>query len=240
MDEKTERRTHPRRQVAGVRGHLRVKMEAEVLNLSLTGAAVATESRLAMGETYRFLLRQGPRRLELGATVARSTLRAARGETSTPPVYEIGLEFLGVLAEQGQEMSRFLVEHTEPQLGGRTCDRFLPPPGTRAEIEREEEFDLRSISPEGLAIETTADLEPGREVALDVRMERPGLGFSTAGRIVYRLPVSPGRFRLGIESVPIAGAGPAPVLAAHPSSPTLPRAARTARRTRKDLTLKKG
>ena len=241
MDEKSERRSHPRRQVAGVGGLLRVKTEAEVLNLSLTGAAVATASRLAMGELYRVVLLQGPRRLELGATVARSTLRPSRpGGTPPQPVYEMGLQFLEVLAERGQEVATFLAEHAEPGLGGRLCERFLPPPGTSAEIEREEAFDLRSISPSGLAVETAADLEPDREVALDVRMEGPGLGFSVAGRVVYRLPVAPGRFRLGIESLPVAGPAPVPAAMTHLSASTR-RGSRMSRRTQtNDTTAKKG
>lgn len=198
MNEFPDRRSHPRRQVAGVGGFLRVRTEAEILNLSLTGAAVATEGRLGMGECYRVLLREGPRRLELRAKVARSTLRAGSG---TVPIYETGLEFLEVLGERGQEVARFLCENTEPQLGGRMCDRFFPPPGTRAEVEREVAFELRSISPTGLAVETVLDLPPGREVGLDVRMGDPEVGFATAGRVVYNLPVAPGRFRLGIESV---------------------------------------
>ncbi|HEV7519313.1 MAG TPA: PilZ domain-containing protein [Thermoanaerobaculia bacterium] len=241
MDERTERRSQPRRQVADVGGLLRVKTEAEVLNLSLTGAAVATTSRLAMGELYRVILRQGPRRIEVGATVARSTLRVSRAAAAhtevpppAPPVYEMGLAFLEVLAEPGQEVARFLAEHAEPELGGRLAERFLPPPGTLAEIEREEAFDLRSISPSGLAIETAADLEPGREVALEVRMERPGMGFSVAGRVVYRLPVAPGRFRLGIESVPVAST---PALYPHLSARTRPRA-RSSRRRANDTTTK--
>lgn len=198
MNENPDRRSQPRRQVAGVGGLLRVRTEAEVLNLSLTGAAVATEGRLGMGECYRVLFREGPRRLELRAKVARSTLKAGGGKV---PVYETGLEFLEVLAERGQEVARFLYEHAEPQIGGRMCDRFLPPPGTRAEVEREVAFELRSISPSGLAVETALDLAPGREVGLDVRMGDPEVGFATAGRVVYNLPVAPGRFRLGIASI---------------------------------------
>jgi hypothetical protein len=198
-DERIERRSHARQAVAGVRGRFRVKTEAEILNLSLTGTAVATGRRLAMGGTYRVIIRQGPRRLELGARVARSTLRA-RGTGATPePVYEMGLEFLEVLGDRGHDVARFLSEHVEPEIGGRICDRFLPPPGTRAEIEHEEEFELLSVSPTGLAIETAADLEPGQDVALDVQI---GKGFSTTGKVVYRQPVGPGRFRLGIEAAP--------------------------------------
>jgi len=203
MDEIPDRRSHPRRQVSGVGGLLRVRTDAEILNLSLTGAAVATASRLGMGECYRVLIHEGPRRLELRAKVARSTLRAGAG-TPSVPVYETGLEFLEVLDERGLEVARFLSENAEPLLGGRICDRFLPAPGTRAEVEREVAFELRSISPSGLAVETVADLPPGREVGLDVRMGDPIVGFATAGRVVYNLPVAPGRFRLGIESV-VAG-----------------------------------
>jgi hypothetical protein len=202
MKEKVERRSHPRRQVAGVGGVLRVKTEAEILNLSLTGAAIATASRLAMGEIYRIFLRHGSLRLELEATIARSTLRAKRVGASALPVYETGLEFLEVLGERGQEVARFVTEHAESELGGRICDRFLPPPGTKVEIEREEAFDLCSISPTGLGLETAADLAPGEDVALDIRMGPPGRGFSVMGKIVYRVPVAPGRFRFGIESAP--------------------------------------
>jgi len=169
------------------------------LNLSLTGTAVATEKRLPMSGTYRVLLRQGPRRLELGAKVARSTLRAKRTGAAPVMVYELGLEFLEVLGDSGREVARFLADHAEPQIGGRICDRFLPPPGMRVEIEREEEFDLLSISPTGLAIETAAELEPGQEVALEVQL---GMGFSTTGKVVYSLPVGPDRYRFGIESSP--------------------------------------
>ena len=198
MNDHPDRRSHPRRQVDGVGGFLRVRTEAEILNLSLTGAAVATAGRLGMGECYRVLLREGPRRLELQAKVARSTLKAGSGNV---PVYETGLEFLEVLGERGQEMARFLAEQGEPQMGSRMCDRFRPPSGTRAEVEREVAFELRSISPTGLAVETVVDLPPGREVGLDVRMGDPGVGFATAGRVIYSLPVAPGRFRVGIESV---------------------------------------
>src|SRR5882724_3494794 len=199
MAEPTDRRSQPRRPVTGVGGLLRVKTEAEVLNLSLTGAAVATASRLAMGETYRLLLRQGPRRLELAATVARSTLRTKRNGAAPHPVYEMGLEFLEVLGDRGREVARFLAEHAEPEIGGRICDRFQPPPGTRAEVEYEAELDLRSISPAGLAVETGVDVEPGQKVTVEVRL---GSGFTTSGKVVYRLPVAPGRFQLGIETVP--------------------------------------
>jgi len=218
MDELTERRSQPRRQVTDVGGLLRMKTEAEVLNLSLTGAAVATTSRLAMGETYRLLICQGPRRLELAATVARSRLRAMRAGTAPQPVYEMGLEFLEVLGDRGQEVARFLAEQAKPEMGGRICDRFLPPPGTRAEIELEAEFDLRSISPAGLALETGIGVEPGQEVALEVRL---GAGFATTGKVVYRLPVAPGRFRLGIETTPVP----------HRASPAI---RRTGRRSRED------
>ncbi len=178
--------------------------------MSLTGAAIATARRLALGRSYRLLLRQGPRRLDLAATLVRGTLRSTRTGAAPPlPVYEMDLEFHEMLGERGQEVADFLAEHALTELGGRICDRFLPPSGTQAEIEREEGFDLCSISPSGLAVETAADLEPGREIALDVWTNRPGLGFAIAGRIVYRLPITPERYRLGIESAPFApGAQP--------------------------------
>jgi hypothetical protein len=200
MNEGKERRRHPRRQVEGVAGILRARTEVELLNLSLTGAAVATPARLPMNETYRVRIGRGPLRLDHAATVVRSTLRPPRRQpaTETPPVYEIGLEFQDVLGERGWEMAHFLGEHVERELGGRICDRFLPPPGTRVELEREQEFALHSISSTGMEIETEAELAPGQDVALEIRL---GAGFATAGKVVYSQPVAPGRFRFGIESV---------------------------------------
>jgi hypothetical protein len=202
--ENTERRIHPRRQVTDGRGLLRVRTKVEVLNLSLTGAAIATTERLALGGSYRLLLDQGSRRIDLQATVVRSTLRSTR--TGTAPaelVYKTALELQGMLQEGGEEMAELLAEQALAEFGGRICDRFSPPAGLQAEIEREEDVELRSISPSGLAVETTADLEPGREVAVSVRMDRTGRDVAVAGRIVYRLPVAPERYRLGIESAAV-------------------------------------
>ena len=215
MDERIERRAHSRRQVTDGHGLLRVRTEVEILNLSLTGAAIATAQRLSLGGTYRLLLRQESHRIDLDATVVRSALRTARNGTAPPaPVYETALEFQEMLGERGQEVADFLTENALAEIGGRICDRFPPPAGTQAEIEREEGFELRSISPSGLAVETAVDLDPGREVALDVRLDRPGLGFAVTGRIVYRLPISPERYLLGIESAPAALGASAPTYVA--------------------------
>jgi hypothetical protein len=43
---------------------------------------------------------------------------------------------------------------------------------------------------------------------MDVRLDHSGLGFAVAGRIVYRLPVAPDRYRLGIESAPFPPSTP--------------------------------
>lgn len=101
---RADRRRHPRQAVAGVTGRLAFSIEAEVLDISLAGVAVATVSPLRVGKDYVIRLQGHEESFALTGTVRRSILRRTRktagGEVQ--PVYESGIAFKGEAAALGR------------------------------------------------------------------------------------------------------------------------------------------
>ena len=60
-------RRYPRYQVRDVRGRFPLRIEVEVLNMSLTGLAVECRRPLEIGREYEFTLQEGAESVELEA-----------------------------------------------------------------------------------------------------------------------------------------------------------------------------
>lgn len=133
---------------------------AEVLNLSLTGAAVETTARPSFGGRYRLCFARGAARLEAAARVVRCALRRMRpgpgGEAEA--VYEVGFEFEEVLGRNGREILQFMDGNAVVGPGFRVVDRFALEEGTRVEMV---ELDPACPVPDDSALAGGLAHEPG-------------------------------------------------------------------------------
>jgi c-di-GMP-binding flagellar brake protein YcgR len=88
---------------APLTGSLRTQIPAQVLDLSLGGALVASQAALAIGAVHEFVLN-----LEGEAIRVKAEVRHCR---AVGPEYHVGVRFLGLDADQSQRLSDFIQRH---------------------------------------------------------------------------------------------------------------------------------
>lgn len=198
-----EKRRHRRYNVEGVRGSLRLSMDATILNLSVDGMALETNSWLSVGRKYSFKLRRDRRDgiLLTGEVVWCNLVRTARDERGeTLPVYRAGIRFDDVLSETAREVRSFIEQNAVVRLDStRLFGRFrIPEKG--ADVALEQDFEVRKISFSGMLIE--ADLIPDLESRFRVEIPSEPQPVSVAVRVAHvaELESSGGtRAEIGVE-----------------------------------------
>ena len=128
-------RRHPRYEVAGLDGRLVVPIQIEVINLSLGGIALETNSYLQFGRAYTLKLKGTEQEVSLTGTVAWCSLRQTK-KTPTGeilPVYRAGLKFEALGTERSQELWRLIRDHALVEIEDSLMGRFSVdmPAGTR-------------------------------------------------------------------------------------------------------------
>jgi hypothetical protein len=169
-----ERRRARRFAVQDVRGSILLTTSATIVNMSLTGMAVASSTNLRIGRSYAVTLahggRQGP---ALTGTVVWCHLKAAphghSGDTS--PVYEAGIQFAGMLSEKADELVAFLRTTAILTMQERLTGRFQVAPGESVALGAECEFVVRTLSASGMLIETDTSPAPGASYELRVVLD---------------------------------------------------------------------
>lgn len=181
-----EKRRHRRYTVEGVRGSLRLSMDATILNLSVDGMALETNSWLSVGRKYSFKLRRnGGDDILLGGEVVWCNLvrtaRDASGETL--PVYRAGIKFDDVLSETAREVRSFIEQNAVVRLDStRLFGRFrIPEKG--ADVALEQDFEVRKISFSGMLIE--ADFVPDLESRFRIEIESATRPVAVAVRVAH-------------------------------------------------------
>lgn len=201
-----ERRRRPRHVVQNVEGTLHISADAKILNMSLTGLAVETDTQLRVGRTYSLTLRHGvDHSVRLSGTVVWCHLRSLRrSETGdTRPIYVAGVRFEQALTDRAAELARMLEATAVVAVEKRVSGRFKVNVPEPVSVAAEYHFGVKTISALGLMVETEAALALG--TVIDVELHVDGATLRAKGRIAHVREVrDPGAARvshLGIEFV---------------------------------------
>jgi len=207
-----ERRRNPRHPVADVTGMLHVSTGARILNMSVTGMAVETETQLRLGRSYSLTLRHAEDRvLNLSGTLVWCHLRGVKkaGTGQTTSVYHAGFVFDDILTEKADELTRFLEATAIIALDTRISGRFKLKLTEPVDLDTQYRFVVKTISASGLLIEAETPLPVG--TAFDMEIQLQGTTLQTMGRVVHtRMVGDAGRGRtceIGIEFTETAGQG---------------------------------
>jgi hypothetical protein len=151
-----ERRRYPRFTVENIHGRLIAESEVDILNMSISGAAIKVERRLIMGAHYNLKLDRDGSLITVETEVVWSVLTEFRKgeEGEEVAVYSAGLKFLDVLTPRIAELLSFIDEHKiidEKRLGG--LRMHIDAPG-KAALDYPEGYQVLVLSRTGMLIET--------------------------------------------------------------------------------------
>lgn len=164
-------RRYPRYEVAGLDGHLVVPIQIRVINLSLGGMALETNSYLQFGRAYRLKLRGDERTLSLTGTVAwcslRQTTKTPQGEVL--PVYRAGLRFEALSSERSQDLWELIRVHALVEIEDSVLGRFNVEVPADTRLGSRYGFSVRKLSLSGVLIET--EFEPELDASFEVQIQ---------------------------------------------------------------------
>ena len=198
-----ERRRWPRFTVENIHGRLFAESEVEILNMSISGAAIKVDRRLAIGARYNFKLDRDGSVITVQTEVVWSVLTEfhKNQDGDEVPVYSAGLRFTDILTPRIQELLSFIDEHKiidEKRLGG--LRMHIDAPG-KASLDYPEGYQVLVLSRTGMLIETDHGLEVDGICKMEVSLpEGEPLRFS--GRVVThkeRMEDARRRREIGIE-----------------------------------------
>jgi hypothetical protein len=98
-----ERRRFPRRQIHGEYAGVQATVSVQVLDISLSGVLLHSSHPIRVGD-------RGFLRLSLGGEPFTAEVEVQRVSAGPGNGYRIGLAFVGVGAEQGQLIERFVAQ----------------------------------------------------------------------------------------------------------------------------------
>lgn len=203
MSQDDNRRLQDRFSTDNVHGNFSYSVEASVLNLSLGGLAVRTNTQLSIGRKYQFRLGAEADSVLLTGAVRWCRMSGTRREDSGDivPVYDAGISFDDVLTEKAEELLEFMERNITLEVKRRIAGRFKIDTKGSVVLESESEFVVQQISISGMMIEAEIALKPDTELELEMRLGRRK--FSSSGRVIYlaEIALQEGdlRYRMGVE-----------------------------------------
>jgi len=208
-DDKTSRRRHPRWKVSHVNGFIQHTIEAEVLDIGMTGLAAQTNMPLSIGALHNVRLQHSEGIINLKGRVAWCRLEGSKknekGETSL--VYMTGIEFEDTLTESGRNVRFFFDKLVQINLDRRIFGRFQyedeDAEETSVEMGELTPFKVSKVSLSGMLIDT--DFVPEKETILSLEVRLGEDSFFSTGRVAYTETIEKGQFqsRIGLEFVGI-------------------------------------
>lgn len=180
-----ERRRWPRFTVENIHGRLVAESEVEIVNMSISGAAIKVERRLTMGGLYNLKLDRDGTVLTLKTEVVWSVLTEFRKDEDGDevPVYSAGLRFMDVLTPRINELLSFIDEHKiidEKRLGGLRL--HIDAPG-KAALDYPEGYQVLVLSRTGMLIETDHGVAVDGVCPMEVKLPE-GAPLRFSGRVV--------------------------------------------------------
>ncbi len=157
--------------MAGLLGHLVVPISIRVINVSLGGMALETNSYLQFGRAYTLRLAGGGQSLSLTGTVAWCSLlrteKSSQGEIQ--PVYRAGLKFEALSSERSQDLWELIRHCALVEIEDSVLGRFELDLPTEARLGGSYGFAVRRLSLSGVLIET--DFEPELDSRFEVQIQ---------------------------------------------------------------------
>lgn len=208
MDEK---RRHNRVAVEGVYGNVFSASKAEIINMSLGGAAIQLEINLKIGKEYNVRLEGKNKHIELKGIVAWSVLSGSHKgpHGDIIPVYHIGIEFTNVLTDKNAELIDFIETHkikgAEDRLRGL---RFKIHPNEKAIVDYSFGYRIRNISLSGMLIETMQVFKPEDRLHMEIVL-KIGSVIRFVGRVASCVEIAdkhPTHYDVGIEFIEMSEA----------------------------------
>lgn len=179
-------RRHRRFPTEDVRGSFAYAVEAQVINISLSGLAFQTATQLNVGRKYSFRLGQEPDTVFLQGTVkwchfCGTQKQEATGEVE--PVYRAGIAFENILTEKAEELLRFMERNVIVDLRQRISGRFKVEADGPIKLESVHTFLVKTLSLAGMLMETDLSLKP--ETRFEIDMLLSNAHFVSRARVVH-------------------------------------------------------
>lgn len=156
-------------------GALEISLDGTVLDISISGMAIETPSRLAPRRFITLHLHHVAGEVTIAGRVVwcflQGTNTAADGESR--PLYRAGIQFENVLQPQARTLADFLSNHAIVSSETRLFGRFRVPDEGGVDVTSESEFRVIELSESGLVVETSLAVEPKAGAAVDLRLLRP-------------------------------------------------------------------
>lgn len=203
MTRDDKRRRQDRFSTDNVQGNFSYAVEARVLNLSLGGLAVRTNTQLSIGRKYRFSLGGEADSVQLTGAVrwCRMSGTEKKETGDIVPVYEAGISFDDVLTDKAEELLEFMEKNITLDLKRRIAGRFKVETSDPLVLESDTDYVVKQISIAGMMIESDVALKPDTELELEMRLGRRK--FTSAGRVIYLAEIALKdevlRYRMGVE-----------------------------------------
>lgn len=205
MSDESERRRHPRYPTDDLPGSLSFSLDADVRNISLAGMAVTTTSPFSLDQRYTVELGEGDETVEVVAVVRWCHLTGTRLDENgdSISVYEAGFEFEEVLSHRAQSLLAFLERHAVIDVEDRLFGRLEPRNGESVSLTSDYEFEVKTLSYSGMAIEIGFSVPVGSVFPMTISLGDDS--FLTPGRIANVVkPDIEGkkvRFLMGVEFI---------------------------------------
>ena len=158
-------------------GALEISLDGTVLDISLSGMAIETASRLAPRANITLHLHHADGEVSISGHVVwcflQGTSSGADGDSS--PLYRAGIQFEKVLRPQAQSLADFLSAHAIVSSETRLFGRFRVPAEGGVNVTSESGFHVLELTDAGLVVESTLAIEPARGAAVDLRLLAPAI-----------------------------------------------------------------
>lgn len=201
-----ERRRHQRYEVHDLTGKVRGDDRAQVLDLSVNGLAVETDSWLKVGETYNLRVHAGADHLDLAGRVSwcRLVAMAPRESGERRPRYRAGIEFGDALSDKARRVLDFAQRSGLVAPPDRVFARFVPVDGA-LDVTLDHPCEIHRISLGGVQIRCRRKPEIGERLLLQFEASGVPITLQVEVRDVQeRDPDEPGgypRFDIGVAFV---------------------------------------
>ena len=201
-----DKRRHHRTAVEGVYGNVFSASKAEIINMSLGGAAIQVDTNLKIGKEYNIRLEGKNKHIEIKGIAVWSVLSESQKgpHGDVIPIYHAGIEFTDVLTNRTAELIDFIETHkvkgTEDRLRGLRFKVHMP---EKATVDYSFGYRVKLISLSGMLIETMQIFKPEDRFSMEIAL-KGGSVIRFVGRVASCIEIAekhPIHYDIGVEFI---------------------------------------